>query len=98
MKILNNNGEPILSDGLKFKGSENSWDTAHDYVDTLDSKYFVEPDLESGLYKDFTEELKLKSPDNGYIQSWPQPNEDENNLLWHLNEGFSQLRTAKMRW
>ncbi len=94
MELLNNNGEKIQV--LTTKDVSNNWDIAHNYLDNSTSKEFIEPNIESTSYKE--EEisaLKLKSSEDGYLQSWPKPKETNNNLVWYLNDDFSQLRKAK---
>jgi hypothetical protein len=93
MQLLNNNGEKIQV--LKTKDVNNIWDIAHNHFDTYSSKEFIEPDIESTLFKEQISTLKLKSSANGYLESWPQPNEAKDNLVWYLNDNFSQLRKAK---
>lgn len=93
MKLLDNNGEKVQV--LKTKDTSNDWDIAHNHLDTSESKEFFEPIVESVLYKEQVSALKIKSVENGYLQSWPQPKEEKDNLVWYLNDNFSQLRKAK---
>lgn len=93
MELLNNNGEKIQV--LKTNNASKNWDFAHNHLDTSASKEFIEPDIESTLFEEQVSTLKLKSSANGYLESWPQPDEAEENLVWHLNDNFSQLRKAK---
>jgi hypothetical protein len=93
MELLNNNGEKTQV--LKTKDVSNDWDIAHNHLDTSVSKEFFEPDIESTLFEEQVSALKLKSSENGYLESWPQPNETKDNLVWYLNDNFSQLRKAK---
>lgn len=93
MGLLNNNGEKIHV--LKTKDVGNNWDSAHNHLDTSASKEFIEPDIESTLFSEQTSALKLKSSENGYLESWPQPNEEKDNLIWYLKDNFSQLQKAK---
>ncbi len=93
MGLLNNNGEKIQV--LKTKDFSNDWDIAHNHLDTSTSKEFFEPNIESTLFGEQVSALKLKSSENGYLESWPQPNETKDNLVWYLTDNFSQLQKAK---
>lgn len=93
MELLNDSGKKISV--LKLKSFVSPWDAAHQYLDSLESKEFFEPNLESSLYKEEVSSIKLKSLKSGYLESWPQPKESEDNLVWYLNDDFSQLRKAK---
>ena len=78
MELLNKNGEKIQV--LKTKDFSNDWDIAHNHLDTSTSKEFFEPNIESSLFGEQGFALKLKSSENGYLESWPQPNETKDNL------------------
>jgi hypothetical protein len=93
MILLNNTGEKIQA--LKTKSTNNVWDVAHNHLDNCLTKEFFEPDIESTLFKEQISSLKLKSSETGYLESWPQPQEVNDNLVWYLNDNFSQLRRAK---
>lgn len=93
MELLNNSGEKIQV--LKTKDFSNDWDIAHNHLDTSTSKEFFEPNIESTLFGEQVSALKLKSSESGYLESWPQPNETKDNLVWYLTENFSQLQKAK---
>lgn len=93
MELLNINGEKIQV--LKTKDFSNDWDVAHNHLDASTSKEFFEPNIESTLFGEQVSALKLKSSENGYLESWPQPNETKDNLVWYLTDNFSQLQKAK---
>ena len=93
MELLNNNGEIVQV--FKTKDVSNYWDIAHNHLDASVTKEFFEPDIESTLFREQVSVLKLKSSENGYLERWPQPNELKDNLVWYLNDNFSQLRKAK---
>jgi hypothetical protein len=93
MELSNNDGEKIQV--LKTKDVSNDWDIAHKHLDESMSKEFFEPDIESTMFEEQVSSIKLKSSENGYLQSWPQPKETKYNLVWYLNDNFSQLRRAK---
>lgn len=93
MELINNNGEKIQV--LKTKDFSNDWDIAHNHLDTSTSKEFFEPNIESTLFGEQVSALKIKSLENGYLESWPHPNEIKDNLVWYLTDNFSQLQKAK---
>ncbi|WP_332737605.1 S8 family peptidase [Flavihumibacter sp.] len=95
MDLLNNNGHVIKDKVLINKSRTNDWDIAHNHLDISLSKEYIEPNLESKLFEVHKYGIKTKSLENDYLQNWPQPKEIYDNLVWHLNENFSQLRKAK---
>ena len=79
----------------------NPWDVAHDASKAIGAQTaFIEPDLlhefvvdtnTNAAYKRKDSKALAKSTDNGYDPDW-QPHK---NIIWHLGDGFSQLKSAR---
>ncbi|MDQ6482418.1 S8 family serine peptidase [Dyadobacter sp. LHD-138] len=77
-----------VSSGIK------SWDKAYESVLKDNRLRFVEPNVKSPYLK---RELARSENQNEYLQNWPQPESNETEFIWHLDDKHSQLRSAQLR-
>ena len=87
----------------KIKDSEmNPWDVAHlaskgigtSFVEPdIPQEFIVDPNIDAAYKRKHSKSKSAgqKSPDNGYDPDW-QP---QKNLIWHLDNDFSQLKSAR---
>src|SRR6185436_4640068 len=79
----------------------NPWDVAHLSSKAIGTQSaFIEPDLlhefavdtnTNSAYKSGDAKATARSTDNGYDPDW----ESSRNIIWHLGDTFSQLKTAR---
>lgn len=109
--LILDNGEVVeyssekITESVEPTSSASPWDDAHEFLDKRlaegEKPVYIEPDIESTLYGGSDEELaprvRLTEEEGGYLRRFPQPQEEEDNFIWHLKSNFSQLKDARER-
>ena len=78
---------------------QSPWDQAYDVYERLEDKDgidFIEPDIESELFRPDEIDGSRGATVNSYLSSYPDPTKRAitNPFIWHLGEKYSQLRKA----
>ncbi|GAB5472418.1 MAG: hypothetical protein Mars2KO_05170 [Maribacter sp.] len=91
----------IIESELDYEPLEGQtpWDQAYDVYERLENKDeidFIEPDIESELFRPDEISGSRGETVNKYLSSYPDPTKREmaNPFIWHLDEKYSQLRKA----